>query len=109
MALSGRPPTKAEKEWLDAICQLGCIVCVKDMETYSPASPHHIAGKIKPDAHFYTIPLCFPHHQGNKDTPVYTSRHYYKARFEARYGTERELLEATRKMVGENIPNYSDQ
>ncbi len=99
MAFSGRAATKAEQQWMDAICQLGCIVCIKDLETYSPASPHHISGKTKPGAHMETIPLCFHHHQGGHDDAVCTSRHPYKARFEDRYGTEQELLNITREMI----------
>ena len=28
MVLKGRTPTKAEKEWMDSIIDLGCIVCL---------------------------------------------------------------------------------
>jgi len=91
MALKGKTPRKAEKEWLAAICDLGCIVCLREFELDSLACPHHIDGKTKPDAHYMTIPLCGNHHQGGMDTAECTSRHPYKFRFEERYGTELEL------------------
>lgn len=99
MAFYGRTPTKEEKAWLDAIGEIGCIVCKVHHDTFTPASPHHIGGKTKPGAHLNTIPLCGLHHQGGNDCAEYTSRHPYKARFEARYGTEAELIEITRGMI----------
>ena len=97
--LEGRTPTSEEKKWLDEISDLGCVVCRVFESTYSPASPHHIEGKVKPGAHKITIPLCFLHHQEGSDNDQYTSRHPYKARFEERYATEEELLEMTRQLV----------
>jgi len=97
--LKGRAPTAEERRWLDAICQLGCIVCLREHGVYSPAVPHHIDGKTKPGAHKLTIPLCYPHHQGGKDCAEYTSRHPHKARFERRHGTENELLTYCQELV----------
>jgi hypothetical protein len=37
--------------------------------------------------------------QENPLNPEYTSRHPYKKRFEARYGTEAELLEETNRRL----------
>ena len=83
-----------------AIADLGCIVCLEEGK-YTPTAIHHIDGKTKPDAHLKTIPLCYYHHQGGEDCSAYTSRHPYKARFEARYGTEAELLEKTKARLCE--------
>ena len=97
--MKGRTPNSVEKEWLNKITELGCIVCLEFEDTYSPACPHHMDGKTKPEAHMRTIPLCGLHHQGGEDNALYTSRHPYKARFEQRYGTEEELLEKTRQRL----------
>lgn len=97
--MKGRTPTKAEREWMNAITGLGCIVCWVHKGCQTPAMPHHIDGKTKPDAHFNTIPLCHLHHQGGADCHEYVSRHPYKARFEQRYGTEQELLQKCKEML----------
>jgi len=100
MAFSGRTPTKEERKHMDALVSLGCIVCRLHHGCYTPATVHHIAGKTKPGAHLLTLGLCGIHHQGGRDCQEYTSRHPYKAAFERRYGTEMELLEACRELVG---------
>ena len=97
--MKSRNPTAEEKRWMSSISQIGCIVCLLEHEVYSPAMIHHIDGKVKPGAHFKTLPLCFNHHQSGKDCEEYTSRHPYKARFEARYGAELELLEKVKGMA----------
>lgn len=100
--MNGKTPTKAERDWLNAITGLGCIVCLREHEVFTPASPHHIDGSRKPGAHRKTIPLCWAHHQGNSDgtKQPYISRHPYKARFVAAYGDEYELLEDCRERLG---------
>ena len=102
MVFSGRKPNKEEQEWLNKICELGCIICILEMGVYSPASPHHIDGKTKEGSHLKTIPLCGLHHQGGEHNEQYTSRHPYKDRFEKRYGTEESLLKKVREMVNES-------
>ena len=83
---------------MSAIAELGCIVCL-DLGHKTPAALHHIEGRTKPDAHLSTIPLCARHHQIPGEG--YVSRHGDgKARFEAEYGTELELLEKTRGWIG---------
>lgn len=97
--MNGRKPTKAEQEWLSAITQLGCIVCRRELQVFTPAEPHHIDGSRKPGAHLKTIPLCFPHHRAGLNDATCVSRHPYKAAFRERYGSEQELLEATRGLL----------
>lgn len=90
--------TKAEKKWLDAICQLGCVVCHLVYRVKSPAVPHHLLSGGRRKGHLFTIPLCDPgHHQYPKEGMI--ARHPTKARFEAEYGTEEELLEKTKQML----------
>lgn len=99
MALGGRSPTKADREWMDAISGLGCIVCHLDIGVDTPAEVHHIDGKTKPGAHRRSIPLCYLHHRAGLDNEQATSRHPYKRRFEDRYGSEELLLEQTRMRI----------
>lgn len=92
--------TKAETEWMDAIVQVGCIVCYVLGYPGTPAVVHHLltAGKRR-RGHLYTIPLCDPGHHQNGDGMNKISRHPWKKRFEAMYGTEDELLAKVRAIV----------
>jgi hypothetical protein len=100
--MNGKTPTKGEREWLNAITGLGCIVCLREHEEATPASPHHIDGSTKPGAHRKTIPLCWAHHQGNSDgtKQPFISRHPFKARFVKAYGDEYSLLADCRERLG---------
>lgn len=89
----GRPPTAEEARFMDAIAGLGCAACRKDGWHNPDVSIHHIDGRTKPGAHLLVLPLCAGHHQdGTGPNTTLIAVHPYKARFEARYGTQRELL-----------------
>lgn len=91
--MKGRPPTAEEARFMDAIASLGCIACKKDGWHNPDVSVHHIDGRTKPGAHFLVLGLCAGHHQhGTGPNPTLIAVHPYKARFEERYGTQRELL-----------------
>jgi Recombination enhancement, RecA-dependent nuclease len=91
--MKGRPPTAQEARFMDRMGQLPCIACLKDGWTNHVISLHHIDGRTKPGAHFLILPLCAPHHQqDDSDIRQRISVHGRKATFQARYGTERELL-----------------
>ena len=98
----GRIPTKAEKEWMRQAREVSCIVCIKRhlIAPFSVPSEytclHHIEGKTKPDAHFLTIPLCEKHHQTSEEAV-----HFNKARFEARNGTQAQLLRHVKRLIAE--------
>ena len=88
-----KPPTKDEKHWMDAVAEFGCVVCRRAYGEYRPAAVHHIVGSHRLLGHIFTIGLCDPGHHQNGQQFGMISRHPYKARFEAAYGTELELLE----------------
>jgi hypothetical protein len=90
--------TKAEKAWLDAITELGCIVCRIRYALYTPAVPHHLLSGGRRIGHLATIPLCDPGHHQNPP-PGWIARHPTKARFEKAYGTEAFLLRKTKELV----------
>ena len=98
--MKSRNPTRAERDWMDAITNHGCVVCQREFGIFTDAEIHHIDGKTKPGAHLKTIPLCYRHHREGEDCNGYTSRHPYKKRFEGRYGREEELLEALQRELG---------
>lgn len=49
--------------------------------------------------HLFTLPLCRTHHRSGRDDCVVTSRDQNQRRFEARYGTESDMLEEVRWLV----------
>jgi hypothetical protein len=91
--MKGRPPTAEEARFMDAIAGLGCVACRKDGIENPWGSIHHLDGRTKPGAHFLVLFLCAGHHQaGTGEDKTLIAVHPDKARFEARYGTQRELL-----------------
>lgn len=99
--MKGRPPTAEEARFMDAIAALGCVACRKDGWENLDVSVHHIDGRTKPGAHFLVLGLCAGHHQAGTGTnPTLIAVHPDKARFEARYGTQRELLAECIEMLG---------
>lgn len=97
--MKGRAANKSDKVRMRALADLGCIVCLLHLNTWTPPEIHHTTGKTKKGAHQCTLPLCFRHHREGVDSEAYTSRHPYKARFEARYGTEQELLAKVEELL----------
>ena len=89
--MSKKPATKAEREHMAAVAALGCII------SGQPAEVHHIAGHGVRASHYETIPLSPWHHRNG---PVGEAVHSGRRSFEARYGTERELLAETNRRLG---------
>ncbi|VTU38357.1 hypothetical protein H4CHR_04405 [Variovorax sp. PBS-H4] len=95
-------PNAEERAWMDAIVAYGCIACRIDNLGITPPAVHHILRGGRRIGHLFTLPLCDPgHHQGGQEKGA-ISRHPYKARFEAKYGTELELLERLRAALNWN-------
>lgn len=102
--MKGRPPTAEEARFMDRMGKLPCIACLKDGWENHEISLHHIDGRTKPGAHFLVLPICAGHHQaGTGPNPMLIAVHPDKARFEARYGTQRELLAECIEMLGNDI------
>jgi len=102
--MKGRPPTAEEARFMDCMGKLPCIACQKDGWTNHVISLHHIDGRTKPGAHFLVLPLCGAHHQQDDTDPRgRISLHGRKKSFQARYGTERELLTECLDLIKENL------
>ena len=95
-----RAPTKEEARWMDAITRYGCIACRKDGHEPRPTAVHHILSGGVRIGHLFSLPLCDPGHHQDGEQFGLVSRHPYKARFEAMYGTELELLAELKKELG---------
>jgi len=93
--MSKAPATKIEREYMDAVAKMGCIVCRNNGDGWVPAAIHHIraaAGAGQRSPHGLVIPLCGDHHQhGGPGVAIHASRQ----RFEMLYGSEMELLNQT--------------
>ena len=88
--MAKKPATKAEREHMGMVAELGCIICRR------PAEVHHIAGQGMRASSYETIPLCADHHRnGNIGVAVHSGRRS----FEARHGTEEELLSKTLELL----------
>ena len=99
--MKGRAPTADEKRHMDAVGQIGCIVCLLYLAEQSPCSIHHVDGRTKKGAHFKVLGLCAKHHDAGERNDFYVSRHPWKAEFQRRYGTEEYLMEMTNKLIGD--------
>jgi hypothetical protein len=93
-------PTKLESDWMDRIVAYGCIACRIDGRGFVAAAVHHILRGGRRIGHLFTLPLCDPGHHQNGAHLDKVSRHPWKARFEARYGTEFELLARLKRELG---------
>lgn len=87
--------TPKEKRHLARVQQLGCVVCRNLGLGPTPAEVHHILKNGRRISHFHTLPLCPMHHRGGVNNNEVVSRHPWRKEFEARYGTEQELLKQT--------------
>ena len=91
---------KERRERFDALSELGCAICGM------PPQIHHLIGTKwrgmgqKSDDR-NTIPLCLHHHTGAEG--VHTIG---KKTWEAKYGTQEELLEQTEAKLCTLLENY---
>lgn len=91
--MNGTTPTKSQRHYWSLLCgEIGCVACMKDGIFNSHCLPHHIDGRTKPNSHWLVLPLCPGHHQDGTGAPGLIAIHPWKARFEAKYGCQMNLL-----------------
>lgn len=94
--------TKDEKSHLSKVSALGCIACMLQGTPGTPAEAHHPragTGIGRKADHKSVLPLCPAHHRGTAH-PQVPSIHMAKRAFIAQFGTEQELLEHVRRLIG---------
>jgi len=96
------PPNAEERAWLDWIVAYGCVACRMDGHGVVPPAVHHLLRGGRRIGHLFSLPLCQPGHHMDGG-PGVVSRHPWKARFEAKYGTEATLLAALRLAYNEGL------
>jgi len=81
--------TKHEKLHMDKVARLGCIICLKEGNPFSPAELHHIRDMTLGMGRnpLEVIPLCIPHHRIGKE-----SFHENSKGFSKKWGSQRSLL-----------------
>jgi hypothetical protein len=93
---------KAEKERIDRMMKLGCAACASIGIVHIAQECHHIlSGNIRM-GHWYTLPLCRGHHQGDwnaEQREILTPKQLVaisdgRKAFTRVYPTERELWAA---------------
>ena len=90
---------KAEKGWMAAVADLGCIVCLNEGYGFVPCCVHHLLSGGQRIGHLQTIGLCPSHHSSGVKTAEFCSRHPWVREFEKRYGTEENLLKQTQLIL----------
>lgn len=91
--------TRAERAHYTRLAALGCVVCRNNGQPGTPAEIHHLrthTGAARKSVYTDSIPLCPVHHrQGDGSARFGGELGYHVAprSWEARYGTQRELLE----------------
>lgn len=86
---------KSDRTRLNALSELGCIVCRNLGHGPTPSEVHHLIGHqfkglSQRASHQQTIPLCPEHHRGNQGIHGMGRRAW-----EAVYGDQSDLLEQT--------------
>jgi len=92
-----RSKTKKERQYMDSVARLGCLICRKEGNPYSPAELHHIrdmTGMGTRSSHFEVIPLCVNHHRIGKE-----SFHHNSRAFSKKWGSQRDLLKETLNLL----------
>ena len=92
---------KAEKGWMAAVAELGCIVCKNEGYGFVPCCVHHMLSGGRRMGHLNTIGLCPGHHASGVKTVELCSRHPWLREFERRYGTEESLLKQTQGLIND--------
>jgi hypothetical protein len=92
-----------------ALADMGCIVCRLYFDEFRPSEVHHITDCGRRVGHKATIPLCVFHHRGVPDSHMSRrdmmeilgpSLSGQPRSFKDRFGTFRQLLNATNALLG---------
>ena len=97
-----KSPTKAEKQRIERMMTLGCVCCAQFGGWLYPEC-HHVVEGNKRLGHWYTLPICKGHHRGAWTGLEHGPRVALSdgsKRFEATFGTERELWKKVQDKLG---------
>ena len=89
--------SRAEREHMSKVAELGCIACYTLGYPDTPAEIHHprqFVGMGQRSSHYDVIPLCPFHHRTGQEAV-----HVSPAKFQAKFGSEDFLLNLVRVML----------
>lgn len=81
---------------MSRVAELGCMICKRPAQLHHPTG----AGWGLRSSHMDVIPLCFDHHSEQTTLPFGYSVHKGTKSFEARFGTQEELLVKRDELLG---------
>lgn len=91
--------TKSERAHIVAVARLGCMACLTLGHRTPEVEIHHVRmgnGMAQRASHFDVIPLCHTHHRtGGHGVALHAGQRTWEAKF----GTEAELLERVRESI----------
>ncbi len=94
--------TKAEREWMEAIGELSCMLSFTG-QCGGRLERHHITRAGRRIDHMHTLPLCTWHHGPQTPLAIGEAVHKGKKMFEKKYGSQFELLKKLKEQLnGEN-------
>jgi hypothetical protein len=91
--------TAAEREHMDKIANMDCIIYNGDCAGHTIVHHKTNAGMGLRASHFDTMPICWAHHDAQTSLDFGHSVHKGTKVFEKRYGTQAELLKKTNQML----------
>lgn len=108
--MSRPKPQKHHVDRFRLLQRMGCIACRKDGRHNPQVEIHHLTEGGRRLGHDFTVGLCSWHHRGVLECrPVYVttseihrdipSLAISRRDFEAKYGTQRELLDEVNKLL----------
>ena len=99
--------TKDERQFQQAVREVGCIICKLFLRENSIAEIHHMLKNGRRRGEKYVLPMCTTHHRGGLNGKVsqanpmgIMSRDHSQRRFEKHYGmTEDEMLNKVKELI----------
>ena len=91
---------KQDKKHLSRLANLGCIVCFREFDLFSPAEIHHTrfnCGIAQRSSDNDAIPLCFNHHSAQGIDGIHSGQKTW----EEKHGTEKFLLQYTLELLSD--------
>ena len=92
---------REERDYQRDVREIGCICCLISLNVRSDCDIHHILSGGKRIGEMHVLGLCPSHHRSGLNNDVVTSRHPWRTAFQARYGTEEQLMARTQALVAD--------
>ena len=89
---------KQDKKHLSRIAELGCCVCLREMDCFTACEIHHTrfkCGIAQRSDDIDAIGLCFYHHSAQG----FDGFHKHPKTWQEKHGTEQQLLEWTKEQL----------